>query len=145
MTKKKRSHLGKLPPKYSFFLNPYLDARFTRCPSCDRPTKARKHPFFIHIFPSQPFILNMTGRYCPDCDLLILHKDKVESMMTYSMEQGNPTLIGNKYLIVGTVERKGWRESRKQPGNYDVVFDNMHDFKEVVVFEPAHWGWGSDD
>ncbi|VAW43159.1 hypothetical protein MNBD_CHLOROFLEXI01-1650 [hydrothermal vent metagenome] len=87
----------------------------------------------------------MIGRYCPNCDLLILHKDKVESMMVYSMEQVDPSLIGNDYLIVGTVERKGWRESRKQTSNYDVIFDNMHDFKEVVVFESAHWGWVSDD
>ncbi|MCP4415079.1 MAG: hypothetical protein GY805_00555 [Chloroflexi bacterium] len=65
--------------------------------------------------------------------------------MVYSMEQVDPTLIGNEYLIVGTVERKGWRESRKQPGNYDVIFDNMHDFKEVVVFELAHWEWVLDD
>ena len=139
MTDKKRSQLGKLPPKFSFFLNPYQNARFTRCPSCNKLTKARKHPFFIHIYPSQPFILNMTGRYCPACDLLILHRDKVESLMTYSMEQIDPSLIGNDYLIVGTVERKGWRESIKQPGNYDVVFDNMHDFKEIVQFEPVHW------
>ena len=27
--------LGKLPPRYHFFLNPYQDVRFTRCPRCD--------------------------------------------------------------------------------------------------------------
>lgn len=145
MTKKKGPQLGKLPPKYTFFLNPYVDTRFTRCPSCDKPTKARKHPFFIHIFPAQPFILNITGRYCPKCDLLILHKDRVETLMVHSVEQFAPSLVGNEYLIVGTIERKGWRESQKQPSNYDVVFDNLHDFKKVVVFEPARWGWGPDE
>ena len=87
----------------------------------------------------------MTGRYCPKCDLLILHKEKVETLMVYSLEQFDPSLIGNDYLVVGTVERQGWRESIKQPGNYDVIFDNLHDFKKVVVFEPAHWGWGPDE
>ncbi|MCP5097411.1 MAG: hypothetical protein GY943_17845 [Chloroflexi bacterium] len=87
----------------------------------------------------------MTARYCPSCDLLILHKDKVESLITYAMGEVKPSLIGNEYLIVGTIERKGWRESIKQPHNYDVVIDNLHDFKEVLVFEPVRWGWGADD
>ena len=26
---------GQQPPRYTFFLNPYTDARFTRCPKCD--------------------------------------------------------------------------------------------------------------
>ncbi len=145
MTKKKKPQLGKLPPKYTFFLNPYVDARFTRCPICDKATKARKHPFFIHIFPRQPFILNMTGRYCPKCDLLILHKDKLETLMAYSMQQFDPSLIGNDYLVVGTVERQGYRESQKQPKEYDLVFDNLHDFKKVVTFERARWGSGPDE
>ena len=146
MTKKKKlQHLGKLPPRYTFFLNPYTDVRFTRCPSCNKPTKARKHPFFIHIFPTQPFILNMTGPYCPRCDLLILHQDKRETLMVHSMEQFDPSLIGNDYLVVGTMERKGSRESKKQPKDYDLVFDNLHDFKKVVVYEPAHYGWGPEE
>lgn len=151
MAKKKKSQLGtrpqlgKLPPKYTFFLNPYTDARFTRCPLCDGKTQAHKHPFFIHIFPTQPFILNMTGPYCPNCDLLILHKDKLETLLVQAMEQYDPSLIGNDYLVVGTLERKGWREAQKQPGSYDVVFDNLHDFKEVVTLEPVRWGWMKDE
>ncbi|MCP4423769.1 MAG: hypothetical protein GY803_04685 [Chloroflexi bacterium] len=44
--------------------------------------KVRKHPFFIHIEPHQPFVLNATGKYYPGCDLLILHQDKVEKLLT---------------------------------------------------------------
>jgi hypothetical protein len=35
----KKAQLGKLPPQHDFFLNPYSDARFTRCPKCDLATK----------------------------------------------------------------------------------------------------------
>jgi hypothetical protein len=37
--------------------------------------KARKRPFLIHIEPKHLLVLNMTGRYCPACDLIILHQD----------------------------------------------------------------------
>jgi len=99
--------------------------------------KTRKHPFFIHIDPDQPLILNMTGKYCPKCDLLILHQDKLDELLTAAMMQHDPTVIGNNYLVVGTVERKGWRESQKNPRNLEIVFDNLHDFKEVVTFVPG--------
>ena len=142
---KKKSQLGKLLPRYRFFLNPYQDSRFTRCPQCDQPTKARKHPFFIHVDPQYPIILNMTGKYCPRCDLLILHQNKVEELLTAAMMQHNPTVIGNEYLIVGTMERKGWRESQKNPRDFKMVLEYLHDFKEMVTFEPQHYGWVPDD
>jgi hypothetical protein len=140
-----RSHLGKLPPRYTFFLNPYPDLRYTRCPSCDALTKVRKHPFFIHIDPVQPLVLNMSGRFCPDCDLLILHQDQVEHLMASAMQEYDPSIIGNEYLIVGTLERKGWRATQKTPGDLQVVFDHLHDFKEVVIFEPSYWHWAPDN
>ncbi|MAT98520.1 MAG: hypothetical protein CL608_15355 [Anaerolineaceae bacterium] len=145
MSKKKRPQLGKLPPKHTFFLNPYVDARFTRCPSCDKPNKARKFPFLINVSPMQPLVLNMTGRYCPKCDLLILHQDRVEALIAFTLQKSAPSLIGNEYLVVGTVERKAWRESQKQKGNLKMIVDNLHGFKEVVVFEPEHYGWVPDE
>jgi hypothetical protein len=142
MAKKKRATLGKLPPKYRFFLNPYQDYRFTSCPQCDRKMKVRKHPFFVHVDPQQVVILNMSGNYCPNCDLLILHQDKVEELLTAALLPQNPDLIGNEYLIVGTIERQRWRKARAQPHNLRQTFEQLHDFKEVVIFEVQHYGWG---
>ncbi len=73
--KKAVTRLGKQPPQYRFFLNPYQDARFTRCPQCDQPMRQRKLPLVIHIDPMQLLSLNKTCRYCPHCDLLIAHQD----------------------------------------------------------------------
>jgi hypothetical protein len=98
MRKKKSPQLGKLLPQYRFFLNPYQDFRFTRCPQCGRTMRNRKHPFFIHIDPQQPVILNMTGKCCSDCDLLILHQDKVEELLAVALMGSNPDVIGNDYL-----------------------------------------------
>lgn len=142
MTKKRRT-LGKLPPKHTFFLNPYTDDRFTRCPQCRKPTKIRKFPFVIHIDPNVLMTLNMSGPYCPKCDLIILHQDIVEELLTIAFVEQNPSIVGNDYVIIGTAERAFWRKASKQSGTYAELFDNLHDFKQVVIFEPERYGWMS--
>lgn len=142
---KEKRTLGKLEPKHRFFLNPYEDARFTKCPQCLDKTKIRKFPFGIHIDPQVLMTLNMSGPYCPNCDLIILHQDKVETLLVLSFEEHQPDIIGNDYLILGTFERSYWRKASKKGGTYQDFLDNLHDFKEVVVFEPIRHVWLPDD
>lgn len=52
--------LGKQPPRYRFFLNPYSDVRFTRCPQCGEKTRSRKLPLVVHVDPMQLISLNKT-------------------------------------------------------------------------------------
>jgi hypothetical protein len=145
MTEKIR--IGKLPPKYTFILNPYTDVRFTRCPGCDQKMRQRKLPLFIHIDPIKPVALNYTCRYCPDCDLLIAHKDEIEELLTGLFATHDPSVIGNDYLVLGTVERKAWRESMKQPKSIPEMLEHLHDFKEVrtVEYQPAGWYRADDE
>lgn len=138
--------LGKLTPKHRFFLNPYSDARFSTCPQCNRATKLRKNPFMVFIFPKFPIVLNMTGRYCPACDLLILHQDKVEQLLVAACElHGHPEVIGNEYLVGGIVERSFFRETSAGKPPQGLLMDYVHDFKEHVTIKPLHWGWGTAD
>ena len=134
-SEQKRPQLGKLPPRHTFFLNPDSDERFTRCPICRKLTKVRKKPYLIHIDPKQLLVLNVSGRYCPDCDLLILHQDVVEDLMVRAFQERDPSVIGNDYLIIGTVERRASRQ-----GDAKTALANLHDFREVVTFEPEP-GW----
>ena len=138
---KKSKRLGKLPPKYRFFLNHYQKYRFTTCPQCERTMKVRKHPFLVHVDPVQLALLNMSGRYCPSCDILILHQDKLEEMLVAALLPHNPDVIGNEYLVLGTVERKGWRKARKEKDGGQTSLDNLHDFKEVIQVEVVGPGW----
>ena len=142
---KKKRTLGNLEPQHRFFLNPYEDSRFTKCPQCLAKTKIRKHPFGIHIDPHVLMTLNMSGPYCPNCDLIILHKDKVETLLVLSFEEHQPEIIGNDYLIVGTLEYDYWRKASKKGGTYKEFLDNLHDFKQVVIFEPMHYVWLPND
>jgi hypothetical protein len=82
--------LGKQKPRFSFFLNPYGDVRFTRCPKCTGKTKQRKLPLLIHVDPMQLIALNKTCRYCPSCDLLIAHKDQIEDFLMAFLSQKEP-------------------------------------------------------
>jgi len=133
--------LGKLPPLYRFILNPYTDARFTRCPICERKMRQRKLPLFIHVEPANPVVLSYTCRYCPDCDLLIAHQDQIEALLSRIFSQEDPSLVGRDYLVLGTVERKAWRQELKKPGSIGDILAHLHDFKEVltVEYQPAGW------
>jgi len=140
----KRVILGKLPVKHTFFLNPYEDVRFTVCPQCEGKTRIRKFPFVIHIDPMLLMTLHMSGPYCAKCDLIILHQDRVEELLTVACERHDPLLIGNDYLIIGTVEKAFWLKASKKSGTYQEMFDNLHDFKQVLTFEPVPYGWVPD-
>jgi hypothetical protein len=139
--RRKSTRLGKLPPLYRFILNPYTDVRFTRCPSCEQKMRQRKVPLFIHVDPFHPMVLGYTCRYCPDCDLLIAHQDQIEALMGNLFAEHDPEITGNDYLVIGTVERKAWREGMKQPKGIDDMLAHLHDFKEVltVEYQPAGW------
>ncbi len=139
--KQTKTQLGKQPPLYRFFLNPYKDVRFTRCPQCENKTQQRKLPLVIHIDPMQLLSLNKTCRYCPHCDLLIAHQDDVEHFLVSFFTEENPEVIGNDYLIVGTIDRAVWKRGTQQPLTLQEMIEALHDFKESVLFEVVRGGW----
>jgi hypothetical protein len=127
--------------KHYFFLNPYQDAAFTKCPKCLSKTKIRKFPLVIHIDPQQLLLLNKKCRYCTRCDLIIARKSEMESLMAASFEQFNPQIIGNDYLVMGVAERSDWRESQKGKMAQSQAIERILVFKEVWDFEPLRRGW----
>jgi hypothetical protein len=133
--------LGKLPPKHTFILNPYPDVRFSTCPMCEQPTRVRKLPFFIHVDPKVPVILNKTHRYCPDCDLIIMHRDELEAVLLGMFPDRDPAAFREQYLVMGTVERRAYRAGLKTPLAIAELLEALHDFREVRSVRPSHPGW----
>ena len=131
--------------KHYFFLNPYEDAAFTRCPKCNDNTKIRKFPLVIHIDPQQLLLLNKKCRYCVKCDLIIAKKSEVESFMVACFEQPMPEIIGNNYLVMGVAERRDWLDSRKGKIPLSETIERMLVFKDVLNFEPVSDGWYRED
>lgn len=132
--------LGKLSPQYNFFLNPYENERFTRCPRCGAKMRQRKLPLVIHVDPMHPVSLNYTCRYCPACDLLIAHQDEIEHLLAALFEQHAPEAVGNDYLVLGTLDHDFWKQGTKTPHTVQSLVDHLHDFKQVLTFKPAY-GW----
>jgi hypothetical protein len=133
--------LGKQPRRHDFFLNPYQDWRFSRCPKCDEKTRLRKFPLVIHVDSRNPVALNKSCRYCPTCDLIIAHQDEIETQLTILFSERAPDLVGNDYLVMGTMDRAVWRQSLKDPIPIEEVMDHFHVFQQVLRFEPEHYGW----
>jgi hypothetical protein len=134
-----------LPPQYNFVLNPYAEYRFTSCPGCAGPTRLRQVPLFVRVGPTHGLIVNHACRYCPGCDLLIVHQNEVEEILAQLFAGPAAAVAIGEYVVVGTVERAFWRQSLKQPSKPPEesaeILEHLHDFKAVrtVVVQPAGW------
>ena len=136
--------LGKQPPRHTFFLNPYTDARFSKCPKCEGKTRQKKLPLVIHVAGGGTMVLNKTCRYCPGCDLLVAHKDEIESLLAAYYQQTDPQVVGSDYLVIGTVDRADWRRGTEGDMTPNGMIEVLHDFKDVVQFKLVG-GWGPKD
>jgi len=138
--KKNVRQIGKQPPRYRFFLNPYLDARFSSCPACANKTKQRTLPLLMYIEPNRPLFMNTVCRYCPYCDLLIAHQDELEDALATVFTVLDPEIVGNKYVVIGTLDRADWKRIDQNNLPFQDTLEALHDFKDEVTFEPAG-GW----
>ncbi|MDY7031644.1 MAG: hypothetical protein SVY10_07010 [Thermodesulfobacteriota bacterium] len=141
---KKKLEIKDMRKRHYFYLNPYEEFAFTKCPKCDNKTKVRKFPLVIHIDPDQMFLLNKQCKYCINCDLIITKKTDVENLMAVRMSQACPEIIGNDYLVMGTVDRKDWLEGKENKIITTDIIDRMYIFKDVLKFEFVG-GWYRED
>jgi len=139
--KNEHVRFGRLEPCYRMALNPYPDLRISRCPSCQGKTGQRKLPLLIHVDPLNLIALNYTCRYCPGCELLVVHQHEIEGHLTQLFSQRDPAIIGNRYLIIGTVDRTAWRESMKHPMSPEQTRAQTHDFLRATTIETSVGNW----
>jgi hypothetical protein len=137
----RRNRFGQLPPRYRFALNPWTDYRAARCPRCNGLTHPRKFALLIHVDSDELRVLGKTCKYCSKCEFIIAHQDEIEAELAAHFEQMRPNVIGNDYRVLGTVERKAWREGLAQPKAHDQVLAHTADFKEYLEIEYQPGGW----
>jgi hypothetical protein len=134
--------LGKLPPRYSFILNQYPTERLSKCPKCRKATFPRKFALFIHIDKWGPLVLGKTCKYCSKCELIIAHQDELEAQLAYNFSRLAPEVIGNDYLVMGTMDRKAWQSGLEgQEKTLDEMLKHLADFKKVLTLEVEPGGW----
>jgi len=131
---------GKRPPQYNFILNPYVDARFTSCPKCNRKMGQRKVPLMIHVEPFFPLVLNKTCRYCSSCDLLIAHQDEIQDLLAKLFPDRPAKFSKKDFLPLGTLDRADWKQSQKTPIPVGDLQEYLHDFKKVLEIQSTG-GW----
>lgn len=123
---------GRLPPLYSFALNPYNSSRFSRCPQCRVKTWRRKLPFLIHVEGAGLVVLGKTSTFCTRCQLIIVHQDELEVQLEHLFDRRSDQLA---YLVLGTVERDMWRESFNTPLALEDLRAHTADFKHHLRLE----------
>ena len=137
----RHKRLGKLPPRYQFALNPHSDFRASSCPNCDQLTYPRKFALLIHVDPDIPIAMGFTCKYCPRCELIIAHQDELEAQLVSVFEERDESVIGNDYLVMGTVALDTWKASLSVPKNIPEILEHTADFKEHVTIEYFPGGW----
>ena len=136
-----KKKFGKLQSKFNFSLNPYPELRFSTCPDCEKKTGQRKVPLFIHVEPHNPIFLNYTNKYCSHCDMLIGHKHEIEHLLRIAFEEINSDIIGNSYMLIGTVENKVWKGNLVQKLPLNELRNYVHDFKSIQTISMTIGGW----
>ena len=123
-------------------LNPFPEARLSSCPGCRKLTYPRKFPLFIHVEEWGPLIQGKTCKYCSRCELIMCDQAELEGQLAHSFERLKPEVIGNEYLVVGTVETKTWREGMEErPPLLNETLEHMADFKRYsdLQYDPGGW------
>jgi hypothetical protein len=130
--------MGALPPRYSFFLNPHPNERFTSCPRCQATTRVRKIPLVIHVESMGLVLLRKTCRLCIGCEMLIAQEVEVNRVIDGLAPHA---AMPPTYLVLGTLESGTWRDGMSGGVTIEEVKHDMADFKAYMRVEitPRHW------
>jgi hypothetical protein len=104
----------------------------------------KKLPLVIHVDDWGPLTINKTCRFCGHCNLLIAHKDELENLLAQLFQRLDPKLIGNDYLVIGTLDRADWKQGMSGEFTLQDMIEVLHDFEDVVQFKLVG-GWGPKD
>lgn len=131
--------------RHHFFLNPYADMAFTRCPKCEQKTKQKKLPLLVGVEPGHVLtIINKTCRYCPFCDLLIIHQRKLEPLLALALGRPEAEVASDNYVLLGTLDRADWRASTRGQFSHADAHDRVYFFKNRWDFKVTG-GWSRAD
>jgi len=76
----------------------------------------------------------------------MMHQDELEAELAYSFSQFAPEVVGNEYMVLGTIEKKVWQAGVKGSGTgFGEVLKHMADFKKVYDLEYDAGGWRPAD
>jgi hypothetical protein len=65
--------------------------------------------------------------------------------MTEIFGESHPDIVGNEYLVIGTVETKVWREGMTEPLKIENILDHTADIQDHLVLHYERRGWAPPD
>jgi len=68
------------------------------------------------------------------------HQNELDEIITRVFTVLNPEIVGNKYLVIGTLDRADWKRIDQKKLSIQDSIEALHDFKEEVMFKPMG-GW----
>lgn len=83
-----------------------------------------------------------TCKYCLRCELIMVHQDELEAELARSFSRIAPEVIGNEYMVLGTVEKKVWKSGLNgSGGELTEMLKHIADFKKVYDLHVELGGW----
>jgi hypothetical protein len=133
------TRIGKQSPRYSFMLNPRAEVRLSKGPKCQKRTHPRKFVLFIHVDGWGSMALGKTCLYCSACELIMAHQDELEAELAHSFGRIAPGMVGNEYVVLGTIDKKVWRAGLEGRGKNFEILKHVADFEKEydLVYEPG--------
>ena len=126
-------------------LNPHTDVRLSRCPQCHSLTRQKKFALLIHIDGWGLLPLGKTCRRGSRCELIMAHQDELENVLAQGFSSRRPDVVGNKYLVMETVDMQVWRKGLKgSASTLQEILDHAADFKMRYDLQVDPGGWRVD-
>ncbi len=87
-------------------------------------------------------VLGKTCSYCARCEFIICHQEDLEDQLVQAFERLSPDVIGNEYVVVGTVERASWKKGMAETVLLEETLKHTADIKEYLVLQDPRMRWG---
>jgi len=65
--------------------------------------------------------------------------------MTEIFSESHPDVVGNEYLVIGTVETKVWRDGMIEPLKIEEILEHTADIRDHLVLHYERRGWAPPD
>ncbi|MFQ5857300.1 MAG: hypothetical protein ACE5LU_16965 [Anaerolineae bacterium] len=121
--------------RYTLFLNPYPDHRFTRCPRCREKTSDRNRVLVVQLGPGLVMPAMVTCRYCAGCDLLIAHQDEVSAVLRQMLPPEERGALGEEMAVIGTLDRGRLRGGGLEDVTPQEAMEAFCPIRELVHFD----------
>ncbi len=124
-----------MEPRYTCYLNPFVDLRFSRCPNCEGRTQIRRFALVVHVDPVGIFPTRVSCRWCRACSVVIVHQREFENTLKAGLAAASPGQVDSNYVIIGSLEMRIWARMSRGVADLATVRRWTSDFLSFAKLE----------